>query len=100
MESHSQDKGGDMIPKQCRIAASNGGHMDTLGKNGSTKASILRESLQHTREEQRIWELLMQELGDVLCNNKLSLGHPPAGRRVRCIERVAGAASSFVSSFR
>ena len=53
VKSVPQAKQGDAIPQQHRVAAWNGGDMRVLRHTGSTKATIVRNSLQCTFQEQQ-----------------------------------------------
>ena len=68
--------------------------------NGDGKGALLEDPLHLAPEEQQKWKSLKEEFADVLNNNELPAGRPPAGRSIRCIERVEGAAPSFVPWYR
>ena len=60
----------------------------------------MEDSLHLTPEEQQKWESLKKEFADVLHNNELPAGRPPAGHPMHRIELVEGAAPSFVQRYR
>ena len=100
MESVSWDTEGDVAPKQYTTTAWNGGDMLALGRTDSTKADVVRDSLQRTPDERQKWELLKREFRDVLSNTELPTDRPPTGSLVYRVELVPGAAPSFVSRYR
>ena len=91
VESVSQDKQVDVIPKQHQFASWNGGYVHALGHTCSTKADIVGNSPQPLPSKLQIWELLKQEFGGVPSNSELSAGWPLTGSPIHSIELVLGA---------
>ena len=73
-------------PRQPGVAAEAGGEKHTPRPNGDGKGALLEDSLHLTPEEQQKWESLKKEFADVLNNNELPAGRPPAGRLMHRIE--------------
>ena len=64
------------------------------------KSAILTESIQLGSEEQQKWAAIKEEFADVLNNNELPAGRPPAERPAHRIDLIPGAAPSYVPRYR
>lgn len=64
------------------------------------KTAILSESIQLGIEEQQKWDAIKKEFADVLNNNELPAGRPPAERPAHRIDLIPGAAPSYVPRYR
>ena len=64
------------------------------------KAPLLSESIQLGYVEQQNWDAIKEEFADVLKNNELPAGRPPAGRTAHRIDLIPGAAPSYVPRYR
>ena len=66
----------------------------------SRSAVAAPEKLASAGYRPQLLESLKEEFADVLNNNELPAGRPPAGRPMRRMELVEGAAPSFVPRYR
>ena len=68
--------------------------------NDARKSAILSEVIELGPVKQQKWDAMKEEFADVLNNNKLPAGRPPAERPAHRIDLIPGAAPSYVPRYR
>ena len=92
-------KGGPTTGQQL-AAEGEGDAMHAFCLSEPTKLAILEDSIKLSAADQREWAALKEEFADVLNNNELPAGNPPASRTAHRIELVPGSAPSFAPRYR
>lgn len=100
LESAPQRSEGDISPKQQQGAAEGGDDLPIRCEQGTRKGAKLGDFLQLTPEVQQEWEAMQRDYVDILNNNELSAGRPPADRPMHRIHTLADAAPSFAPLYR
>ena len=100
IKSVSQRNEGELTGERLATIAAADGDMHAPYQQEPNKVPLLTGSVVLSTEEQQKWAALKAEFADMLNNNELPAGRPPAGRTQHRIELVPGSAPCFAPRYR